>query len=126
MANISHLKSAPIETLVGEQIRRRRIELGMRQDQLALALGVTFQQIHKYERGINRVSAGNLWLMAEVLEVPITYFFEGVSSKGRQPPMPKRYEAKLLGGVARMPEEARVALVALAALWADDQEEGGP
>ena len=52
--------------------------LGLTQQQLAEMVGVTYQQAHKYERGINRVSAGRLYQIAEVLNVPITYFYEGL------------------------------------------------
>ncbi|MCF6292049.1 MAG: helix-turn-helix domain-containing protein [Robiginitomaculum sp.] len=53
----------------------------MSQDKLGAALGVTFQQVQKYERGANRVSASRLWGMAEILDVPIEFFFEGIKNK---------------------------------------------
>jgi transcriptional regulator with XRE-family HTH domain len=56
--------------------------LGMTQEQLAGSLGVTFQQAHKYERGLNRVSAGRLFEIARVLSVPIGYFYEGIGEEG--------------------------------------------
>ena len=56
--------------------------LGLTQQQLAELIGVTYQQAHKYERGINRVSAGRLFEIARVLSVPINYFYEGIGEEG--------------------------------------------
>jgi transcriptional regulator with XRE-family HTH domain len=65
----------PIDVHVGNRIRMRRLLLGMNQETLANALGLTFQQVQKYEGGANRVSASRLSAMAEILNVPISYFF---------------------------------------------------
>jgi transcriptional regulator with XRE-family HTH domain len=65
----------PVDVHVGARIRTRRLLLGMNQETLANALGLTFQQVQKYEGGSNRVSASRLAEMAEVLGVPIAYFF---------------------------------------------------
>jgi transcriptional regulator with XRE-family HTH domain len=64
-----------VDKSVGRQIRMRRITLGMSQTDLAEALGLTFQQVQKYEKGANRISAGRLLRLAILLEVPLTYFF---------------------------------------------------
>ncbi|MEO5373229.1 MAG: helix-turn-helix domain-containing protein [Alphaproteobacteria bacterium] len=61
---------------VGIRIRERRVMLGLSQQQMADMIGVTYQQAHKYERGINRISAGRLFEIAQVLGVPVNYFFE--------------------------------------------------
>lgn len=66
---------------VGTRIRERRIMLGLSQQQMADLIGVTYQQAHKYERGINRISAGRLHEIAQVLGVPVGYFFEGLDSQ---------------------------------------------
>lgn len=66
---------------VGARIRERRIMLGLSQQQMADLIGVTYQQAHKYERGINRISAGRLYEIAQVLGVPVGYFFEGLDSE---------------------------------------------
>lgn len=66
---------------VGTRIRERRIMLGLSQQQMADLIGVTYQQAHKYERGINRISAGRLYEIAQVLGVPVSYFFEGLESQ---------------------------------------------
>jgi transcriptional regulator with XRE-family HTH domain len=71
----------PIDVYVGSRIRTRRLYRNMRQEELARALGVTFQQVQKYESGANRVSASRLWEIAAILEMPIAYFFP---PKGRE------------------------------------------
>jgi transcriptional regulator with XRE-family HTH domain len=70
-----------VDRHVGARIRERRIMLGLTQQQLADLIGVTYQQAHKYERGINRVSAGRLFEIARVLSVPIGYFYEGLNAE---------------------------------------------
>jgi transcriptional regulator with XRE-family HTH domain len=70
-------KTTKIECHVGRRIRERRTMLGLTQQQLADLIGITYQQAHKYERGINRVSAGRLYEMAKVLGVDVGYFFDG-------------------------------------------------
>lgn len=68
-----------IDFHVGGRIRERRVLLGISQEKLAADLGLTFQQVQKYERGANRASASRLFQLAHILEVPITWFFDGVS-----------------------------------------------
>ena len=65
---------------VGNRIRERRVMLGLSQQQLAQMIGVTYQQAHKYERGLNRISAGRLYEIAQVLSVPVSWFFEGLAA----------------------------------------------
>ena len=80
-------KSSPeyqqVERHVGLKIRQLRTQLGLTQQQLAEMIGVTYQQAHKYERGINRVSAGRLYEIARVLGADIGYFFEGLENGGK-------------------------------------------
>lgn len=66
----------PIDIHVGRRIRLRRTLLGMSQEKLGEALGLTFQQVQKYERGTNRVSASRLYVLQQVLDVPISFFFD--------------------------------------------------
>ena len=68
----------PVDVHVGKRIRRRRWLVGMTQQQLAQDVGIKFQQIQKYETGANRVSASRLWDISETLEVPVSFFFEGL------------------------------------------------
>ncbi|MGF1462450.1 MAG: helix-turn-helix domain-containing protein [Maricaulaceae bacterium] len=67
----------PIDIHVGAQVRLRRLTLGMSQDKLGESLGVTFQQVQKYERGANRIGASRLYRLSQVLDVPVSFFFEG-------------------------------------------------
>jgi transcriptional regulator with XRE-family HTH domain len=69
-------RSSPIDVHVGGRIRLRRTLLGMSQERLGEALGLTFQQVQKYERGTNRVSASRLFDLARVLDVPISFFYD--------------------------------------------------
>lgn len=66
---------------VGTRIRERRVMLGLSQQQMADLIGVTYQQAHKYERGINRISAGRLFEIAQVLGVPVGFFYEGLETR---------------------------------------------
>lgn len=70
------MASHPTDVLVGNRIRQRRALLGMSQTALGKAVGLTFQQIQKYERGANRASASKLYEFATVLDVPVSFFFE--------------------------------------------------
>ncbi len=68
----------PVDVHVGKRVRHRRWLAGMTQQQLAESVGIKFQQIQKYETGMNRVSASRLWDIAAALGVPVSYFFEGI------------------------------------------------
>ena len=70
----------PVDVHVGTRLRLRRQVLKMSQERLGDSLGVTFQQIQKYERGANRVGASRLWKMSQVLSVPVEFFFEGLNT----------------------------------------------
>ena len=72
----------PVDRQVGLRIRMRRKELGMSQERLAETIGLTFQQVQKYERATNRVSASKLWEMSRALNVPVSYFYEGLDDGG--------------------------------------------
>ncbi|HXP29821.1 MAG TPA: helix-turn-helix transcriptional regulator [Stellaceae bacterium] len=74
-------RTQDIDRHVGARIRERRIMLGLTQQQLADLIGVTYQQAHKYERGLNRVSAARLYQIARVLSVPVSHFFEGIGQE---------------------------------------------
>lgn len=74
----------PVDVHVGQRMRERRTLLGLSQSHLAERVGLTFQQIQKYERGTNRISASRLWQLSKVLGVPISWFFEDID-RSRQP-----------------------------------------
>lgn len=73
-------KPNPIDIHVGSRIRLRRTMLGMSQEKLGESLGITFQQIQKYEKGTNRIGASRLQNISQVLSVPVAFFFEGAPS----------------------------------------------
>jgi len=73
-----------IDVHLGKRLRRRRRLLGLTQQQLAGTVGVRFQQIQKYECGANRISASRLWQLSEALEVPVGYFYDGLSDADRR------------------------------------------
>jgi transcriptional regulator with XRE-family HTH domain len=79
-ADQSTRKADPIDILVGSRVRSRRVMLGMTQQKLGEYLEITFQQVQKYEKGINRVSASTLYRLGEVLSVPVQYFFSGAET----------------------------------------------
>ena len=68
---------SPTDKHVGARVRMRRLMLGLSQEKLADGLGLTFQQVQKYEKGTNRIGASRLQHIAEVLQVPVSFFFEG-------------------------------------------------
>ncbi|MFN3353809.1 MAG: helix-turn-helix domain-containing protein [Brevundimonas sp.] len=68
-----------IDLHLGRRLRRRRRLLGLTQQQLAVQVGIRFQQIQKYECGANRISAARLWQLAEALETPVSYFYDGLN-----------------------------------------------
>ena len=76
----------PVDKHVGSRVRMRRIMLGMSQEKLGELLGLTFQQVQKYEKGVNRIGAGRLFQVAHILGVPIDYFYEGVNGTSEGAP----------------------------------------
>lgn len=71
-----------VDRKVGQRVRSRRLEIGMSQERLAELLGVTFQQVQKYEKGVNRIAVSRLWDISVALELPVNRFFEGVATRG--------------------------------------------
>jgi transcriptional regulator with XRE-family HTH domain len=70
-------ETKPVDQHVGSRVRMRRMMLGMSQEKLGDALGLTFQMIQKYEKGVNRISASKLQHISQILQVPVPFFFEG-------------------------------------------------
>ncbi len=71
----------PVDVHVGQRVKLRRTLMGMTQGKLGESIGLTFQQIQKYERGANRISARKLWQLSNVLDVPVSFFFDEMSDK---------------------------------------------
>ncbi len=83
MSGTEEKTPSPIDIHVGARVRMRRLLLGLSQDKLGDELGVTFQQVQKYERGANRIGASRLFEIARVLNVPVGFFFEGIDAQTR-------------------------------------------
>lgn len=75
----------PIDVHVGRRLRLRRTLLGMSQERLGELLGLTFQQVQKYERGANRIGSSRLYELAQILDVPVSFFFDDLPQAARQP-----------------------------------------
>ncbi len=71
----------PVDVHVGQRVRQRRWMVGMTQQQLGDRVGIKFQQIQKYESGTNRISASRMWDIAAAMEVPVSFFFEGLDGQ---------------------------------------------
>ena len=78
MADDKESRPSPVDVHVGGRIRLRRTLMGMSQERLGDALGLTFQQVQKYERGVNRVGASRLFDLSRVLDVPISFFYDNM------------------------------------------------
>jgi transcriptional regulator with XRE-family HTH domain len=83
-------RAQDIDQFVGDRIRSRRIVLGLTQQQMADIIGVTYQQAHKYEKGVNRTAAGRLFQIAQALGVEVGYFFEGMAEVGKTEASPQQ------------------------------------
>lgn len=88
-------KPNPIDVHVGGRIRLRRTLLGMSQEKLGEALGLTFQQVQKYERGANRIGAGRLFELSRMLDVPVSFFFDDMAVETSGGPVPGIAAARL-------------------------------
>jgi transcriptional regulator with XRE-family HTH domain len=105
-ARRSTARTQDIDRHVGGRVRERRIMLGLTQQQLADLIGVTYQQAHKYERAINRISAGRLFEIAQVLGVPVSYFFAGLEQDSDRSITPReRMCLELARNFAQIPNE---------------------
>jgi transcriptional regulator with XRE-family HTH domain len=116
-------RSQDVDRHVGARMRQRRIMLGLTQQQMAELIGVTYQQAHKYERGINRVAAGRLYSIAQALGVEISYFYEGLQTPDRFVPSPQqRMLLDLARNYLNIPvREHQKAIVALARALAEGE-----
>ena len=103
----------PIDTHVGQRVRERRTLVGISQTVLGEKVGLTFQQIQKYENGKNRVSASRLWQFSQVLGVPVAWFFEGIEESAEGDPLAKRETLRLVRYFVACPPELRKQVFAL-------------
>ena len=113
----------PVDAHVGKRIRQRRWMVGMTQQQLADKVGIKFQQIQKYETGMNRVSASRLWDIAAALGVTISFFFEGLGAAEAGAPvtdiMADKEALELVRSYYAIPEAQRRRLFDLARVLSD-------
>lgn len=86
-----------VDVHVGKRVRHRRWLIGMTQQQLAQQVGIKFQQIQKYETGANRISASRLWDIADALDVPVSFFFEGLEDGQKEKSEKNAVPADLMG-----------------------------
>ena len=93
----------PVDKHVGGRVRMRRLMLAMSQEKLGDALGLTFQQVQKYEKGTNRIGAGRLHQISHILQVPVAFFFEGAPNLHGSTDRMK--EAPFLSVAARQPKK---------------------
>jgi len=119
------LTASEVDRLVGDRIRRRRILMGLTQDQLGESLGISYQQIQKYETGANRVSAGRLYLIGERLEVAPGWFFDPAKSDASSDDFEEIGSSRLLMEFVRsfariQDERVKSVLVALVKAMADE------
>jgi transcriptional regulator with XRE-family HTH domain len=78
---VAKKQANPIDIQVGNRVRIRRMLIGMSQERLGDLLGLTFQQVQKYEKGVNRIGAGRLFEVSRILNVPVDFFYEGVAAQ---------------------------------------------
>jgi transcriptional regulator with XRE-family HTH domain len=112
----------PVDAHVGKRIRHRRWMVGMTQQQLADRVGIKFQQIQKYETGMNRVSASRLWDIAEALGVAVSFFFDGLGeaqAAGASDMMADKEALELVRSYYAIPEAQRRRLFDLARVLSD-------
>jgi transcriptional regulator with XRE-family HTH domain len=114
---------------VGSRVRIRRTLLGMSQERLGDALGLTFQQVQKYERGDNRISAGVLWQLGRILDVPVSFFFDdapaalgGTAGRDADNPLQRRESLEFMRAYYQLPEGQRRALFSLTKSMARREE----
>jgi transcriptional regulator with XRE-family HTH domain len=105
---------ADIDLHLGKRLRRRRRLLGLTQQQVAEVVGIRFQQIQKYECGANRISAARLWQLAEALDVPVSYFYDGLGEY--QPRREREQSEAVRGGDALARKDTRDLIRAYAQL----------
>ena len=119
-------RAGALDVLVGKRARERRRALGLTVQELAAVLGVPYQQLHKYETGANRLSAGRLFLLAEALGVEVAHFFRETGTEGTTAPTAQRRALlDLARNFARIPDrQQREAVARLARTLAGLEEDG--
>ena len=121
-------RAQDIDQHIGARLRQRRVMVGLTQQKVADLIGVTYQQAHKYENGVNRISAARLYLVAQVLGVDVSFFYEGLDGDARSDPSPQQRVfldlARNFGSIrVRKHQEAICQLTRILARLGEDKEE---
>lgn len=104
----------PIDIHVGNRIRSQRQVLSLSQEKLGNMLGISFQQVQKYEKGANRVGSSRLYELSQALQVPVSWFFEGLDSDNVTPLLPTRRSSMEMGAlIDNLPNEVRKSVIDL-------------
>jgi transcriptional regulator with XRE-family HTH domain len=123
---VGRARAQDVDRHVGARMRERRVMLGLTQQQMAELIGVTYQQAHKYEKGINRVAAGRLYSLAQALGVEVGYFYEGLRIGGGFVPSPsQRMVLDLARSFLNIPDPRHREAVATLARALAESNEGG-
>src|SRR4030043_303476 len=96
-------KPNPVDTHVGSRVRLRRMLLGMSQERLGDSMGLTFQQVQKYEKGVNRIGASRLFQISKILDVPVQFFFEEAPHIGDGSPARGLASGSMVARTGRIP-----------------------
>jgi transcriptional regulator with XRE-family HTH domain len=107
VANSKPKDISPADLRIGLRIRECRVLRGLSQQQLAELIGVTYQQVFKYEHGVNRVSAGRLYEIAKELHTPVETFFDGLEKNGGRLPRGQRRLFQIMRSVGEIKSETR-------------------
>lgn len=115
-------RAEPVDVLVGARLRQRRMELDMSQETLANGVGLTFQQIQKYEKGTNRISCSRLVQFATIMETPILYFFGGDNGHKAPDPVTDRLSVEVGMIMMNLSSRSRTLLIQMARVLKEQKE----
>ena len=124
-ARLGRPRAQDADRHIGARVRERRIALGLTQQELAELVGITYQQAHKYEKGLNRIAAGRLHALARALAVEPGYFFEGLGEPAR-PTAQQRLLLELARSFAVLPRRQQEAITELARVLAGAEADAAP
>ena len=120
------MRTSPLNAEIGRRIRQRRRLLGPSQAAFGKRLGISFQQVQKYESGRDRVAVDRLFQVANVLEIPVAYFLDGLADLGAKPNAPadlQQHEARLIAHLRTISDDVREIVERLVSTVAKSQDE---
>jgi transcriptional regulator with XRE-family HTH domain len=120
------MRTSPLNAEIGRRIRQRRRLLGLSQAAFGKRLGISFQQVQKYESGRDRVAVDRLFQVANVLEIPVAYFLDGLADLGAKPNAPadlQQHEARLIAHLRTISDDVREIVERLVSTVAKSQDE---